>query len=98
MGTKARLARNPEMEADARWHLDKRIPIAIILAILAQTGAGFWWAATTSERVSTLEKRVDASAPQSDRLTRLEVNVEVLKDGVSEIKRLLTPQQQQKQK
>lgn len=82
--------RNIQMESDARWHLDKRVPIALLLAILIQTGGGFWWAATTSERINNLEKRADATAPNTDRLTRLEVNVEVLKDGVSEIKRILT--------
>jgi uncharacterized coiled-coil protein SlyX len=46
------------------WHLDKRIPIALILAVLAQTSAGVWWAATIEHRVQTAETR----------MTRLEVN------------------------
>jgi uncharacterized coiled-coil protein SlyX len=46
------------------WHLDKRIPIALILAVLAQTSAGVWWAATIEHRVQSAEIR----------MTRLEVN------------------------
>lgn len=89
-GTTKAPARSPEMEADARWHLDKRIPITLLLAILAQTGAGMWWAATTSARIENLEKRADGVAPIADRMTRVEVKLEVVQDGVTEIKRILT--------
>ncbi|CAN0382271.1 unnamed protein product [Phaeothamnion confervicola] len=37
------------------WHLDKQIPLALISAILIQTGAAFWWASSISERVVMLE-------------------------------------------
>ncbi len=37
------------------WHLDKKVPIAIILAIVVQTCALVWWAAKLDARVSTLE-------------------------------------------
>lgn len=88
-GTNVPAKRRQDMEADARWHLDKRVPIALLLAILVQTGGGFWWAATTSERINSLEKRADAVAPQSERLTRVEVKLEGVQDGITEIKRLL---------
>jgi len=77
------------MESDARWHLDKRVPIALLLAILMQTGTGFWWAATTAERINNLEKRAELTAPQGDRLTRVEVKLETVREGITEIKRLL---------
>lgn len=38
------------------WHLDKRVPIAIILAIFVQTAGVVWWAARLENRVVTLEK------------------------------------------
>lgn len=38
------------------WHLDKRVPIAIILAIFVQTAGVVWWAARLEARVVTLEK------------------------------------------
>lgn len=37
---------------DQAWHLDKRIPIALIAATVAQTVALVWWAATLSSQVS----------------------------------------------
>lgn len=39
------------------WHLDKKVPIAIILAIVVQTSGLIWWAATLNSRVSSLEAR-----------------------------------------
>lgn len=90
MGTKSPNRRSPEMEADARWHLDKRVPITLLLAIIAQTGGAFWWGATTSERINYLERQANMTAPQGDRLTRVEVKLEVMQDGINEIKRLIT--------
>lgn len=37
------------------WAVDKRIPIALIFTLLAQTVAIAWWAATTQARVDALE-------------------------------------------
>lgn len=37
------------------WQLDKKVPIALILAILLQTAAGVWYAAKQDARVEMLE-------------------------------------------
>lgn len=74
---------------DQNWHLDKRVPIALIFTIVIQTAGLVWWASSLTERVNTLERRADATSPQGDRIMRLEVNMEVVKDGVAEIKRML---------
>ncbi len=71
--------------ADNNWHLDKKVPISLIAAILIQTGGFFWWAATTQEKVSALKERLDAIAPNSDRLTRVEVKVDTLLGSVTRI-------------
>ena len=42
---------------DRHWHLDKRIPVAIITAIALQTFGAVWWAASLSARVDVLESR-----------------------------------------
>lgn len=81
--------RNLDMEADAKWHFDKRIPIALIFALGVQTATIVWWAATVSARIERLEEKAANVGPQSERLTRVEVQLEVVKDGVSEIKRIL---------
>ena len=77
---------------DKRWHLDKRVPLALIFALFCQTIAAAWWASNTDSRLSVLEKRVDAAAPQADRLTRVEVKLETVQDGIDEIKRILRKQ------
>ena len=66
------------MEVDTRWHLDKKVPIALILAILAQTGAALWWASAIDYRVNTLEERSKSRDLIPERVTRLEVIVEQL--------------------
>ena len=54
------------------WRIDKHIPIALILAILMQTGAGFWWASSINERVFMLERARDAGKNDGERLAVLE--------------------------
>jgi len=44
------------------WHLDKRIPIATIVAILGQAVALGWLASSMDGRISALEKISDAQA------------------------------------
>lgn len=78
----------PEQE---RWHLDKRVPIALIVTILIQTGAALWWAATVNARVDVLERQATATAPQDARLTRLEVKLEFMQEGIARIERALSP-------
>lgn len=78
---------------DRAWHIDKRVPVALILMILMQTFGAAWWASSTDTRVSTLERRMDATtltmAPQADRLTRVEVKLETVQSGINEIKQLI---------
>lgn len=74
---------------DNDWHLDKRVPIALIGALALQTGTFIWWASSLTERVAVLERGALASAPQADRLTRVEVKIENIQSGVDEIKALI---------
>lgn len=71
------------------WHLDKKVPILLILTIFLQTGGFFWWAATTSEKVTALKERTDATAPQAERLARVEVSLDDIKVSLVEIKQSL---------
>jgi hypothetical protein len=76
-------------DEDTHWHLDKRVPIALILAIILQTAGLVWWASSLSERVNSLERTRDANAPQGDRLTRVEVKIESIQTGIDRIERLI---------
>jgi hypothetical protein len=76
-------------ESEKHWHLDKRVPLALIITIMMQTGGALWWASSLSERVSSLEREFTMRAPQADRLTRVEVKIEGVQEGITEIKRLI---------
>ena len=41
--------------SDEGWHLDKKVPLGLIVAILAQTAAVIWWGSSIDARMSTLE-------------------------------------------
>ena len=54
------------MPDESQWHLDKKVPITIIVALLVQTMGAVWWAATEDARVASLiaenvaqERRID---------------------------------------
>ena len=40
------------------WHLDKRVPIALILTLLLQMGTAIWWASRMDTRVSIVEDHI----------------------------------------
>jgi hypothetical protein len=85
------VTRRRQNQDDSNWHLDKKVPIALILAMAMQTAGVVWWGATTSERLSALERKADAAAPQAERLARVETKLEAVQNGISEIKSILTP-------
>ena len=78
-----------EQKYEREWHLDKKVPIALILAICVQTAGIIWFAAGLFYRVEALEKHQSATFPQADRLTRVEVKLESVQDGITEIKKIL---------
>jgi hypothetical protein len=48
-----------EEDDDTRWHLDKRVPIALVVLIIAQTAGAIWWASAVNGSIAALERRVD---------------------------------------
>ncbi len=73
---------------DREWHLDKRVPIALIITVVGQTMAAAWWAAVTTTRVDQLEKQVVSAAPQTERIIRLEAKMDSVVEAVSDLKSL----------
>ena len=59
-------------EANEQWHLDKRVPVAIILALLGQTVGFVWFQSKLDSRVGQLEARAVIAESYGERLTRLE--------------------------
>lgn len=56
---------------DGQWHLDKKVPISIILAMLVQFGGGLWFIARLDARIIALET---AQVAQADRDNRQDMN------------------------
>lgn len=81
---------DPE-DGQESWHLDKKVPIAFIIAIAVQTGGFIYWVGSTSTRIDVLERAMLSSAPQAERVVRIETKVEALKDSLTEIKAILRP-------
>ncbi len=54
------------------WHLDKRVSVALIIAIATQTLGIVWWAATLSTRVDGIQGRMAEMTGYASRLARLE--------------------------
>jgi hypothetical protein len=76
-------------ESDSTWHIDRKIPLSLILAICLQTVGAIWLASSFNERLNVIEAKMLVMAPQGDRLTRVEVNLEQIKDSLGEIKAVL---------
>lgn len=85
---------------DAKWHFDKRIPIALIVSLfiglLGQTMFFVSWKATIESRVEHLEADNIARAPQAERIIRVETKLDGIKETVTEIKNLVTRQEQRR--
>jgi hypothetical protein len=65
--------------ATGPWHLDKRVPVALLMAILVQTFGMGWWAASISERVSSLENTRTDGKDTGGRLMVLESQMKDIK-------------------
>ena len=74
---------------DRQWHLDKKVPLALIVTIIAQTMAIVWWAATASARLDQLERQVNTAAPQVERIIRLETKMDGIAEAISDLKNLV---------
>ena len=71
------------------WHLDKRVPIGIIFALVLQSGAVFWWAGQMEQRMTSVEAQltaqreltqqgINAQNTTNERLARIETLLEIL--------------------
>lgn len=75
---------NASAQADRQpgesWHLDKRVPIALIVALVAQTLAVGLWAGAVNQRLHTVEIGVVQQREQNERLIRVEEKLVALND------------------
>ncbi len=67
----------------------KRIPLALIVALVVQTIGGLVWAGGAAARIATLEVRVGEQRLVSERLARLEEQGVATRAAVERIERRL---------
>lgn len=78
-------------KSDASWHVDRKIPVALIISLigmfLGQTATAAWMGAKLDARVDVLEKAraldVPTMANQGERLTRVEERLNALQTSVN---------------
>ena len=71
------------------WYLDKKIPLALFLAIAVQTGTAIWWAAGITKNV---ESQISANQATAARIAALEAARNAVENKQSEIVANLTSQ------
>lgn len=75
---------------DSKWHLDKKVPLALIFTIGAQTVVAAWGASNLWARVGELEKQQVAAQPRLESVIKLETKMDMIQAGLTEIKSALT--------
>ena len=43
-------------QEDTHWHLDKKVPITLIVTILVHLGVSIWWARGLESRLASVER------------------------------------------
>lgn len=68
----------PQQQTTA-WHLDRKVPLAIIAALVLQTLAGGWWSGAIQTRVDSFDYRIikleDERSTLLQRLTAVETGL-----------------------
>ena len=77
------------MAENGDWHLDKKVPVGLAVALVGQTVLAIWWLATLSQRVDVLEHEAMAAVPRLESVIRLEMQASEIKADVTEIKSLV---------
>lgn len=65
-----------DTQAENHWHLDKRVPIALIVTILMQTAGMGVWVGSIQARVEANERAIMDNADTAERLARIEAILE----------------------
>ena len=87
-------------EISREWHLDRKVTIGIIIALLTNAGSSVWWASRLDYTVQAHESRLalhdkyfadirDKNSILYERLARIEANQNYQTDTLREIKQAL---------
>lgn len=62
------------------FRLERKVPLALVATLVAQTGAALMWAGAADQRLTQVERRVEAAAGAPERLARMEEQVGAVRD------------------
>ncbi len=68
-----------------QWHLDKRIPIALVVAIIVQTASIMFWVGSIDTRVAMLEGAQAANTDVRERVIRIEEQLKHIREGIDRL-------------
>lgn len=74
---------------DYKWHLDKKVPVALIATLVVQTSAFAWWFGGLSQRIDALEHNALAAVPRLESVIRLETKVDIISSTLQELKAMI---------
>lgn len=69
------------------WRLERKAPLALMLAIAVQFAAVLLWTGRAAARMDALETQVSAQGPVAERLARLEAQGEAARAALERIER-----------
>ena len=67
--------------------IEKKVTVSLIVAILVQTGGALVWAGSAAERIRAVETELDDRKMVSERLVRVEAQLEAVSGQLNRIER-----------
>ncbi len=67
--------------------MERKISLALVFAILVQSAGALVWAGAAGERLSVLERRAETDRPITERLARVEAELEAVRAQLDRIER-----------
>ena len=67
--------------------IEKKVTVSLIMAILIQTGGALVWAGAAAERISDVEAELNDRKSVSERLVRVEAQLEDVRAQLGRIER-----------
>ncbi len=72
-------------EDQGAFRLDRRVSVAVVLAVVLETTGALLWAGAAAERIDQLEVGAAQAVPVSERLARLEAQTAAMRAQLDRI-------------
>lgn len=89
MGNVVTTAKADLVKIDHDWKFKKEVSLPTLAAFAIHTGTVIWFVATLNSEVQTIKGQTASYAPQTEKIIKLEANMENIKDTLGEIKGLI---------